>query len=88
VIFYILAPIPTIIARRNGTSSDSSSCLELSIFLTLGVVISSFALPIVLARAQVILWGAANFTIFGNVVTYITLLVYFISYDSDESLPF
>lgn len=53
VLFYVLAPIPTIIARRytEDPSSSSNPCLELAIFITIGFVVSSFALPIVLARA-------------------------------------
>ncbi|GBP97031.1 Mariner Mos1 transposase [Eumeta japonica] len=43
------------IARRysNGTDGTSSSCMETAIFLTMGLLVSSFALPIVLARAAV-----------------------------------
>lgn len=52
MLFYFLAPLPTLLARRyNADSSGSSSALEFAIFLTMGIVISSFALPIVLARA-------------------------------------
>lgn len=53
VLFYILAPIPTIIARRytDDSGSNSNPCLELAIFITMGFVVSSFALPIVLARS-------------------------------------
>lgn len=53
VLFYILAPIPTIVARRYTDDSGNSSnpCLELAIFITMGFVVSSFALPIVLARS-------------------------------------
>jgi len=53
VLFYILSPLPTLIARRYTESSGSSStaAYELAIFLTMGFVVSSFALPIVLARS-------------------------------------
>jgi len=53
VLFYVLAPIPTIIARRytDDSGSGSNPCLELAIFITMGFVVSSFALPIVLARS-------------------------------------
>jgi len=48
-----LAPIPTIIARRytDDSGNNSNPCLELAIFITMGFVVSSFALPIVLARS-------------------------------------
>lgn len=54
ILFYAAAPIPTIISKRNWNSSQSTGCVELSIFLTTGIIISSFALPIVLARAATV----------------------------------
>merc|ERR1712083_484977 len=53
VIFYLLSPIPTLIAKRHSEDSSSNPCRELAWFLTTGIVISAFALPIVLARAPV-----------------------------------
>lgn len=54
--FYILCPIPYCISRRvvDDTDSASNACKELAIFLTTGIVISAFGLPIVFARAQVV----------------------------------
>ena len=54
--FYVLSPVPTIIARRLADNFDSSSnaCVELCIFLTTGIVISSIGLPIVLAHTSVV----------------------------------
>lgn len=55
VLFYILAPIPTMIARRHTDVGNSSNpCMELAIFVTMGFIISSFALPIVLARVETV----------------------------------
>merc|ERR1711892_1203082 len=53
VIFYLLSPIPTLIAKRHSEDSASNPCRELAWFLTTGIMISAFALPIVLARAPV-----------------------------------
>jgi len=53
VIFYLLSPIPTLIAKRHSEDSASNPCRELAWFLTTGIVVSAFALPIVLARAPV-----------------------------------
>lgn len=54
VIFYILAPLPTIIARRyQDDVGSSNACKELALFLTAGIVISAYGLPIVLARAPI-----------------------------------
>eukprot|EP00064_Thunnus_orientalis_P005554 superscaffoldBa00000549_g5568 len=54
--FYILSPIPYCISRRvvDDTDSASNACKELAIFLTTGIVISAFGLPIVFARAEVV----------------------------------
>ncbi|MEQ2298164.1 hypothetical protein AMECASPLE_002351 [Ameca splendens] len=53
--FYVLSPIPYCISRRvvDDTDSASNACKELAIFLTTGIVISAFGLPIVFARAEV-----------------------------------
>merc|ERR1712047_53232 len=54
VIFYLISPIPTLIVKRRGDdSSGSNPCRELAWFLTTGIVVSAFALPIVLSRAPV-----------------------------------
>uniref|UniRef100_A0A8C2R2Q0 Leptin receptor overlapping transcript-like 1 n=1 Tax=Capra hircus TaxID=9925 RepID=A0A8C2R2Q0_CAPHI len=52
--FYILSPIPYCIARRlvDDTDAMSNACKELAIFLTTGIVVSAFGLPIVFARAN------------------------------------
>lgn len=85
VLFYILAPIPTLIAKRYSIHQESSNaCLENAIFITMGIIVSSFALPIVLARCDVIKWGACYLTLSGNVVVYITLIGFFISFDQED----
>merc|ERR1719219_760273 len=43
------------LARRHSDHSASNPCRELAYFLTTGIVISAFALPIVLSRAPVAL---------------------------------
>jgi len=54
VIFYLLSPLPTLIAKRQADDSSSSNpCRELAWFLTTGIVVSAFALPIVLSRAPI-----------------------------------
>merc|ERR1712061_445221 len=55
IIFYLLSPIPSMLARRHSDDSASNPCRELAYFLTTGIVISAFALPIVLSRVPVAL---------------------------------
>ncbi|XP_032873828.1 leptin receptor overlapping transcript-like 1 isoform X2 [Amblyraja radiata] len=54
--FYIISPIPYCIATRvvDDTDAASSACKELAIFLTTGIVVSAFGLPIIFARATLI----------------------------------
>lgn len=57
VLFYIFALVPTFMSRRYVQSSylgGSNSCQEVSIFITMGFVISAFALPLVLARSSIV----------------------------------
>lgn len=91
VLFYILSPIPTLVARRysQDLGSGSNAGLELAIFITMGFVVSSFALPIVLARSPeaqpVIQWGACYLTIAGNIVVYLTIVGFFIAFDQEDT---
>lgn len=86
VLFYLLSPVPTLMARRYADpSAGSNSCLEAAIFITMGIIVSSFALPIVLARVPVIEWGACYLTIAGNLVVYATLIGFFLTFDQDDS---
>lgn len=54
VLFYVFALLPTLFARRfsqdSYSTSSSSAWQEVSIFITMGFVVSALALPIVLAR--------------------------------------
>ncbi|KAJ9577011.1 hypothetical protein L9F63_006448, partial [Diploptera punctata] len=89
VLFYVLAPLPTLIARRytENSGNSGSAAYELAIFITMGFVVSSFALPVVLARSPatdpVIKWGACYLTLAGNVVVYATLLGFFMTFDEE-----
>ncbi|XP_074596799.1 leptin receptor gene-related protein [Brevipalpus obovatus] len=89
VLFYILSPIPTMLARRYQDDMGSSNfCKEMALFLTAGIVVSAFGLPVVLAHAPpnqpVIQIGACILTLLGNVVTFLTILGFFIAFDNDD----
>ncbi|KAK8744222.1 hypothetical protein OTU49_001064 [Cherax quadricarinatus] len=89
LMFYVLAPIPSIIARRMSEDTGGSNpCKELAYFVTAALVVSAFGLPIVLARSPVaqpvIQWGACALVLAGNVVTFLTIWGFFIMADSDD----
>lgn len=84
--FYILSPIPYCIARRlvDDTDAMSNACKELAIFLTTGIVVSAFGLPIVFARAHLIAWGACALVLTGNTVIFATILGFFLVFGSND----
>uniref|UniRef100_A0A8C1ZGK8 Leptin receptor overlapping transcript-like 1 n=1 Tax=Cyprinus carpio TaxID=7962 RepID=A0A8C1ZGK8_CYPCA len=84
--FYILAPIPYCISRRvvDDTDSASNACKELALFLTTGIVVSAFGLPIIFARADVIAWGACALVLTGNIVIFGTILGFFLVFGSND----
>ncbi|XP_023346089.1 leptin receptor gene-related protein isoform X2 [Eurytemora carolleeae] len=100
VVFYLLSPIPSIIASRyTDASGENGQCRELAWFLTTGIVISAFALPIVLTRAPVtaippnstvtdvegiISGGACGLVLTANAVMFLTILGFFLAFDNDD----
>lgn len=54
LLFYALAAIPVFVAKRTTPGSETNPKVEFAHFLTTGMVISAFALPIVLAHAAVV----------------------------------
>ncbi|KAL7641333.1 UNVERIFIED_CONTAM: hypothetical protein RMT77_008472 [Armadillidium vulgare] len=87
IVFYILSPVPTFISRRLDTE-PSSMGRSLAHFLTTGIVISSFALPIILARSPyhnpVIDWGACFLALTGNVFIFVTILGFILMSDEEN----
>lgn len=55
ILFYAFSVIPLIIAKRRSQDLNGTNpCLEFALFLTAGIILSTFALPIVLYRSDVV----------------------------------
>lgn len=90
----MLAPLPTLFGRRadSGDLNSSSALKEFCYFVTTGIVLSAFALPLVLARAPagekgedtVIEAGAAALVMTGNVVMFLTIFGFFVAFDGED----
>jgi len=86
IVFYFLAPIPLVIARKYQEDvPGTSACVEFALFATTGIVVSAFALPAVLAHAGVIAWKAAFIANLGSLVMYLTIMCYFYVTREDNS---
>ncbi|TGZ74815.1 hypothetical protein CRM22_000735 [Opisthorchis felineus] len=71
LIFYILTPIPVFIAR---SQSEANTVRDICAFLTVILIFSAYALPILLARAPLgspaIQWGACALTLTANTLMF------------------
>lgn len=88
--FYVLAPIPTMLVKQSVQGHlVKPTRADISIFLTMAFVVSSFGLPAVLLRTNTIQTGAFLFTIGGNILVFLTSLGYFVFADADDNIfPF
>ncbi|XP_074641295.1 leptin receptor gene-related protein-like [Tubulanus polymorphus] len=88
ILFYALAPIPTMVSKRFSADSGSSALIEAMLFLTAGIVVSAYGLPVVLAHTPlvkpVIQWGACALVMAGNTVVFLTILGYFWTFAEDD----
>ena len=51
LVFYILSPVPSMVSRRYADTLEQSSALvEFCHFMTSGIVVSAYGLPIILAH--------------------------------------
>ncbi|EDW08567.2 uncharacterized protein Dmoj_GI19503, partial [Drosophila mojavensis] len=83
LLFYVLSVLPVFISKRTTPSNETNPKSEFALFLTAGMVLSAFALPIVLAHSAVISWTACTLTLIGNVINYSTMFGYAMRDGSD-----
>jgi len=94
IIFYVLAPIPILISRRfsDDIGGTSSALKEVCYFFTTGIVLSAFALPVVMARAPrddpTIAGGACALVMTGNVVMFMTIYGFFKAFDNEDGFEY
>ncbi|VDQ05701.1 unnamed protein product [Trichobilharzia regenti] len=85
MIFYILSPIPLLVAKRY---QESSSLGDICTFLTTIIVMSAYALPIFSIpniNFSQIFWGACGLTLSANTLMFATIfwLVYLVVKSDD-----
>jgi len=85
---FVLAPLPNAIFSHCGGgdefgASDSNPAVDFGRFLTSCVVITGFALPLVLAHAEVIHPTASAMSIVGGGLVYGTILAYSAVFKAD-----
>ncbi|KAF8654230.1 hypothetical protein AX16_003753 [Volvariella volvacea WC 439] len=90
-LIFVLAPIPNALFSHCGSDDfgagmpEGSGPIDLGRFITSIVVVTGFALPIVLAHSEVIHHNAAAMSIVGGGLVYGTILAYAAVFKQDES---
>jgi len=85
---FVLAPLPNAIFSHCGADdfSDESvqpAAVDMGRFITAIVVVTGFALPLVLAHAEVIHPAACVMSIIGGSLVYGTILLYSVAFRQD-----
>ena len=81
-LIFVLAPLPNALFAHCGgddftTDYEGSGAVDLGRFLTATVVVTGFALPLVLAHSEIIKPGACAMSIIGG--SYVTEPIHYIS---------
>jgi len=89
VVFYLLL-VPLVLIARNAREgmSTSNSKEEVALFLSAVIIISAFALPVILFRSPaepaLIQGGACTLTLLANVVVFGTIIGFFVAFNQDS----
>ncbi|KAF8522282.1 vacuolar protein sorting 55 [Hysterangium stoloniferum] len=88
---FVLAPLPNALFAHCGgddfstdSLESSSSPIDLGRFITAIIVVTGFALPLVLAHAEVIHPAACVMSVIGGGLVYGTILLYSIAFRQDS----
>jgi hypothetical protein len=86
---FVLAPLPNALFAHCGgdefSSSDGASgAVDLGRFLTSIVVVTGFALPVVLTHSEVVRPGACAMSIIGGGLVYGTILAYSAAFRQED----
>jgi len=87
---FLVAPLPNAVFSHCGGDDfaaidESSAAVDLGRFITSTVVVTGFALPLVLAHSDVIRPGACVMSIIGGGLVYGTILAYAATFSEAES---
>ncbi|KAF8212192.1 vacuolar protein sorting 55 [Mycena galopus ATCC 62051] len=90
-LIFVLAPLPNALFAHCGSDEfagsyegGSSGPVDLGRFITAMIVTSGFALPVVLAHAQVIHYAACVMSIIGGGLVYGTILAYSAAFQEES----
>lgn len=89
-LIFVLAPLPNALFAHCGGDDftadyEGSGPVDLGRFLTSIVVVTGFALPLVLAHSEIIRPAACAMSIIGGSLVYGTILAYSAAFKQDES---
>jgi len=87
---FVLAPLPNAIFAHCGgddfsTDYEGSGPIDLGRFITSTVVVTGFALPLVLAHSGIIKPAACAMSIVGGALVYGTILAYTAAFRQEDS---
>jgi len=86
---FVLAPLPNAIFSQCGgdefsASYEGSGPADLGRFITSTIVVTGFALPLVLTHSEIITPGACTMSVIGGALVYGTILAYSSAFKQDS----
>jgi len=86
---FVLAPLPNAIFTQCGGDEfsapyEGSGPIDLGRFITSTVVVTGFALPLVLTHSEIITPGACAMSVVGGALVYGTILAYSAAFKQDS----